>query len=76
MLVALTGIEPAGCRSRSVYSSLSSCIFSPVRIATIAFSAVQTADVLTWCCPAVWISAGTTGRSIHSPAVSRAMCIL
>jgi len=39
-MVALTGIEPAGCQFSSVQLGLSSCVFGLVQFATRAFRAV------------------------------------
>jgi len=54
-MVALTGIEPAGCQFSSVQLGLSSCVFGSVQFATRAFRALRMADVLPRCCSAARI---------------------
>ena len=44
-MVALTGIEPDGCRFSSVQLGLSSCVFSPVGIPRWSETPPRTADV-------------------------------
>src|SRR5580698_4441847 len=51
-MVALTGIEPVEERFTSVSLSLGGCVFSASQFATPARSAIWTAHVLPWCCPA------------------------
>ena len=45
-MVALTGIEPAGCQSSAVQVGLSSCIFSSAQFDTILIKGVWIANVL------------------------------
>jgi hypothetical protein len=59
-MVALTGIEPAGCQASSVQLGLSGCVFSSTQFDAIPIKGVWTADVLTWCWPEVG-SAGHAG---------------
>ena len=62
-MVALTGIEPAGCRFREVQFGLSSCVFSPTQFANLAETRLWTADVLPRCCPTPHFWATNDGES-------------
>src|ERR1700722_13419104 len=44
-MVALTGIEPAGCQSNSVHLGLSGCVFSLVRMPGCSGTPPRTSDI-------------------------------
>jgi hypothetical protein len=69
-MVALTGIEPAGCRFSSAQFGVSSCVFGRVQFTGKALRAARVPDVLPWCCPGAQTSDSGLALKFESVATA------